>query len=89
MVKYTISYHSLTGYKYIFLFLVLSDVIFCWQDDDSDLEHELEAFPAVSGEDSTEAAACVKVYKINSYSMSLCFGLYYFRSSRLDRWPQV
>ncbi|PQQ07423.1 uncharacterized protein Pyn_05540 [Prunus yedoensis var. nudiflora] len=30
-------------------------------DDDSDLEHELEAFPAVSGEDSTEAAACVKV----------------------------
>ncbi|ONI35386.1 hypothetical protein PRUPE_1G532700 [Prunus persica] len=30
-------------------------------DDDSDLEHELEAFPAVIGEDSTEAAACVKV----------------------------
>ncbi|KAI6689218.1 hypothetical protein NL676_026046 [Syzygium grande] len=30
-------------------------------DDDSDLEYELEAFPAVSAEASTEAAACVKV----------------------------
>ncbi|CAB4267294.1 unnamed protein product [Prunus armeniaca] len=30
-------------------------------DDDSDLEYELEAFPAVCGEASTEAAACVKV----------------------------
>ncbi|MCD7448225.1 hypothetical protein HAX54_039986 [Datura stramonium] len=30
-------------------------------DDDSDLEYELEAFPAVSGEASAEAAACVKV----------------------------
>ncbi|XP_039171634.1 uncharacterized protein LOC104449190 isoform X2 [Eucalyptus grandis] len=29
-------------------------------DDDSDLEYELEAFPAVSTEASTEAAACVK-----------------------------
>ncbi|KDO81190.1 hypothetical protein CISIN_1g007452mg [Citrus sinensis] len=31
------------------------------QDDDSDLEYELEAFPEVSSEASTEAAACVKV----------------------------
>lgn len=30
-------------------------------DDDSDLEHDLEAFPTVSGEASMEAAACVKV----------------------------
>ncbi|XP_059286103.1 uncharacterized protein LOC132039622 [Lycium ferocissimum] len=30
-------------------------------DDDSDLEYELEAFPAVSSEASAEAAACVKV----------------------------
>ncbi|KAH7524733.1 hypothetical protein FEM48_Zijuj06G0150800 [Ziziphus jujuba var. spinosa] len=30
-------------------------------DDDSDLEYELEAFPAVSSEASTEATACVKV----------------------------
>lgn len=30
-------------------------------DDDSDLEYELEAFPEVSTEASTEAAACVKV----------------------------
>ncbi|XP_031248586.1 uncharacterized protein LOC116106370 [Pistacia vera] len=30
-------------------------------DDDSDLEYELEAFPDVSSEASTEAAACVKV----------------------------
>ncbi|KAL5559969.1 hypothetical protein UlMin_036180 [Ulmus minor] len=30
-------------------------------DDDSDLEYELEAFPAVSTEASNEAAACVKV----------------------------
>lgn len=30
-------------------------------DDDSDLEYELEAFPAVSVEASAEAAACVKV----------------------------
>ncbi|KAM7518502.1 hypothetical protein LguiB_017464 [Lonicera macranthoides] len=30
-------------------------------DDDSDLEYELEAFPTVSSEASTEAAACVKV----------------------------
>lgn len=34
------------------------------QDDDSDLEHELEAFPTVSGEASMEAAACVKVRNI-------------------------
>ncbi|KAL8153963.1 hypothetical protein V2J09_011723 [Rumex salicifolius] len=30
-------------------------------DDDSDLEYELEAYPAVSAEASAEAAACVKV----------------------------
>lgn len=30
-------------------------------DDDSDLESELEAFPSVTSEASTEAAACVKV----------------------------
>ncbi|KAK3038311.1 hypothetical protein RJ639_031407 [Escallonia herrerae] len=30
-------------------------------DNDSDLEYELEAFPTVSSEASTEAAACVKV----------------------------
>ncbi|XP_030959388.1 uncharacterized protein LOC115981386 [Quercus lobata] len=30
-------------------------------DDDSDLECEVETFPSVSGEASTEAAACVKV----------------------------
>ncbi|CAN4115179.1 unnamed protein product [Withania somnifera] len=30
-------------------------------DDDSDLEYELEAFPAASSEASAEAAACVKV----------------------------
>lgn len=30
-------------------------------DDDSDLEYELEAFPPVNNEASTEAAACVKV----------------------------
>uniref|UniRef100_A0A1D1YD76 Telomeric repeat-binding factor 1 n=1 Tax=Anthurium amnicola TaxID=1678845 RepID=A0A1D1YD76_9ARAE len=30
-------------------------------DDDSDLEFELEAFPAVYGETSAEAAACVKI----------------------------
>lgn len=30
-------------------------------DDDSDLEYEVEVLPAVTGEASTEAAACVKV----------------------------
>ncbi|XP_041018778.1 uncharacterized protein LOC121260812 isoform X2 [Juglans microcarpa x Juglans regia] len=30
-------------------------------DDDSDLEYEVQAFPTVSSEDLTEAAACVKV----------------------------
>ncbi|KAJ4832853.1 hypothetical protein Tsubulata_001939 [Turnera subulata] len=30
-------------------------------DEDSDLEYELEAYPSVSSEASTEAAACVKV----------------------------
>ncbi|KAK8623487.1 hypothetical protein V6N13_118370 [Hibiscus sabdariffa] len=30
-------------------------------DDDSDLEYELEPYPSVSAETSTEAAACVKV----------------------------
>ncbi|KAF5740145.1 hypothetical protein HS088_TW11G00211 [Tripterygium wilfordii] len=30
-------------------------------DDDSDLEYEVEAFPGVTSEASTEAAACVKV----------------------------
>ena len=39
------------------------------QDDDSDLEYELEAFPAVGTEASTEAAACVKVYQINFMSL--------------------
>lgn len=33
------------------------------QDDDSDLEHELQAFPDASSEASAEAAACVKVRK--------------------------
>lgn len=32
-----------------------------FQDDDSDLECELEAFPPVSVECASEAAACVKV----------------------------
>ena len=31
------------------------------QDDDSDLDSELEAFPSVTSEASSEAAACVKV----------------------------
>lgn len=31
------------------------------QDDDSDLDFEIEAFPSVSNEASNEAAACVKV----------------------------
>lgn len=35
------------------------------QDDDSDLEYELEAFPTVGPEASTEAAACVKVNHYN------------------------
>jgi len=35
------------------------------QDDDSDLEYEVEAFPTVSGEALIEAAACVKVCWIN------------------------
>ena len=39
----------------VFLFFFLQD------DDDSDLESELEAFPSVTSEASTEAAACVKV----------------------------
>ncbi|KAM3200002.1 hypothetical protein P3L10_032362 [Capsicum annuum] len=43
---------------------VLLDKLEDWAeplDDDSDLEYELEAFPAVSSEASAEAAACVKV----------------------------
>ncbi|KAK4389038.1 hypothetical protein Sango_2240800 [Sesamum angolense] len=35
-------------------------------DDDSDLEYELEAFPAVGREASTEAAACVKFTSANA-----------------------
>lgn len=34
---------------------------FFQDDDDSDLESELEAFPSVTSEASSEAAACVKV----------------------------
>ncbi|KAL0382089.1 UNVERIFIED_CONTAM: hypothetical protein Scaly_0496200 [Sesamum calycinum] len=33
-------------------------------DDDSDLEYELEAFPAIARETSVEAAACVKVREL-------------------------
>ncbi|KAJ0085400.1 hypothetical protein Patl1_08666 [Pistacia atlantica] len=40
---------------------LLSSSIKANLDDDSDLEYELEAFPDVSSEASTEAAACVKV----------------------------
>ncbi|KAI3470843.1 hypothetical protein Pfo_027506 [Paulownia fortunei] len=36
-------------------------------DDDSDLEYELEAFPAVSRETSVEAVACVKVLIASDY----------------------
>ncbi|KAL0287773.1 UNVERIFIED_CONTAM: hypothetical protein Sangu_2679200 [Sesamum angustifolium] len=36
-------------------------------DDDSDLEYELEAFPAVGREASAEAAACVKVLIASGY----------------------
>lgn len=36
-------------------------------DDDSDLEHEVEAFPAVGREASVEAAACVKVLIASGY----------------------
>ena len=39
------------------------------QDDDSDLEYELESCPSVSSEASAEAAACVKVSKINVISI--------------------
>jgi hypothetical protein len=38
-----------------------TDVKIGLQDDDSDLEYEVETFPAVSGEASIEAAASVKV----------------------------
>ncbi|KAK4435686.1 hypothetical protein Salat_0732100 [Sesamum alatum] len=37
-------------------------------DDDSDLEYELEAFPAVGREASAEAAACVKVLIASGYA---------------------
>ncbi|KAL0452772.1 UNVERIFIED_CONTAM: hypothetical protein Slati_1255300 [Sesamum latifolium] len=36
-------------------------------DDDSDLEYELEAFPAITRETSVEAAACVKVLIASDY----------------------
>ncbi|KAL7108768.1 hypothetical protein ACP275_06G134700 [Erythranthe tilingii] len=36
-------------------------------DDDSDLEYEVEAFPAVNRETSMEAAACVKVLIASDY----------------------
>jgi len=42
-------------------FSYYTDVKIGLQDDDSDLEYEVEAFPTVSGEALIEAAACVKV----------------------------
>lgn len=36
-------------------------MVVAWQEDDSDVECDLEAFPAVSNEALAEAAACVKV----------------------------
>ncbi|KAL0359212.1 UNVERIFIED_CONTAM: hypothetical protein Sangu_0770600 [Sesamum angustifolium] len=39
----------------------------CLGDDDSDLEYELEAFPAIARETSVEAAACVKVLIASDY----------------------
>lgn len=44
-----------------FLTMYAYDKLSVLQDDDSDLEYELEAFPHVSTEASSEAAACVKV----------------------------
>lgn len=49
-----------------------------FQDDDSDLECELEAFPPVSVECASEAAACVKVNMlalIIMHSISICYAL--------------
>lgn len=51
---------------WLFSVKYLSESVF--QDDDSDLEYELEAFPAVSAEASTEAAACVKVLFVAIYA---------------------
>lgn len=45
----------------VMVIYVVYNELFHMQDDDSDLEYELEAFPEVSSEASTEAAACVKV----------------------------
>lgn len=43
------------------IYVVYNELFHMQDDDDSDLEYELEAFPEVSSEASTEAAACVKV----------------------------
>ena len=45
--------------------------MFVLQDDDSDLEYELEAFPEVSTEASAEASACVKVINVWTYKLYL------------------
>ncbi|XP_048439109.1 uncharacterized protein LOC125476723 isoform X4 [Pyrus x bretschneideri] len=41
-------------------------------DDDSDLEYEVESFPAVSAEASTEAAACAKASRSHQNSQATC-----------------
>lgn len=45
----------------MYVSFIFGDVELGLQDDDSDLEYELEASPAVNNETSNEAAACVKV----------------------------
>ena len=54
------------------------------QDDDSDLEHELEACPSVSSEASAEAAACVKVSKINVISIKKKIKVWHLLSFAVD-----
>lgn len=49
----------------IFQHTLLMMLKICLQDDDSDLEYDLEAFPSISTEASAEATACVKVSDIN------------------------
>lgn len=53
--------HMVLGLLIIWVVYAISYCFYVLQDDDSDLECDLEAFPDVSNEAATEATACVKV----------------------------
>lgn len=67
-----IEFFSVDSWITIVLFCIIHTYLESYfQDDDSDLDCELEALPSVSAESASEAAACVKVNVITTFSLNV------------------